>query len=224
MIERYINNSLTNVDNFFKDDRWLYRIKVNDYQLITIFWNLFLIIVPFFLCHLLIKYWQKTGYRKFLPKVTAFLIAALWLLFVPNAAYVMSEVRHLLDYCPPDSPFRVCEKNAWMPLFFFAYASIGWVTYVLLINQMKWLVKEVFGRWLAHIYVLAIIPLISLGFLIGLINRWNSWEIFVQPFKLYKNLLVYFSDPLYFTNWLIFTILLYALYFGGNWVFKDRFK
>jgi len=222
MIKRYINDSIYSVDNFFKEDRWLYKIKINDYQLVTIFWNLFLIIIPFVLGLLLYKFWERTGLRSFAHKAVALLIWFVWLLFIPNTAYVMSEIRHLINYCPVNSPFQVCEKNAWMILFFFCYSIIGWVSFVYLLNQMKKLLSEIMGNLISYLFIILIIPLIALGFLLGLINRWNSWEFFIYTEKFIDNTLVYFNDPSHFTNLLIFTIFLYILYFAGNFLFKRR--
>ncbi|KKR20425.1 MAG: hypothetical protein UT48_C0018G0018 [Parcubacteria group bacterium GW2011_GWE2_39_37] len=221
-IERYINSSKYSVDNFFQDDRWLYHLKINNYQVVTIIWNLFLIIVPFVICYLLIKYWQKNGFRTIGQKLMAFLLFFFWLLFIPNTAYIISEVRHLIDYCPRESKFQVCEQNAWMSLFFFTYSAIGWVTFVLLINQMKSLIKNVFGKIVANLFILVIIPVIALGFLIGLLNRWNSWELFIYPVALYKNLMLYFTVSGNLANLIIFSAFLYLLYYSGNYLFKNR--
>jgi uncharacterized membrane protein len=155
-------------------------------------------------------------------KIFVFILWFFWLLFIPNTAYVMSEVRHLINYCPTDSPFQVCEKNSWMILFFFTYSLIGWAAYVLLLNQMKRLVGYVFGNFVSIIYTLVSIPVISLGFLMGLIHRWNSWEIFIYPANFYNNLSIYWIDSQHFTNWLIFTTFLYILYIAGCFLFKER--
>lgn len=224
MISRYINKSIYSVDNFFVDDRWLFRLKVNNYQIVTIFWNIGLMLIPWLLASILYRLWRKTGFRSFAHKGLAGLIFFAWLLFIPNTAYVMSEVRHLIDYCPRDSAFQVCEENAWMSIFFFIYAAIGWVFYVFLLNQMKTLVALVCNRLVSHLFVVLLVPAIALGFLLGLLNRWNSWEFFIYPRDFFATIPVYWTDSIYFTNWLFFTIFLYVLYWGGTWLFKDRFN
>lgn len=222
MISRYINKSIYNVDTFFQDDRWLFRLKVNDYQIVTILWNIGLMLVPLAAAMFLQRLWRRTGFRRPAQKLLALLVFFLWLLFIPNTAYVMSEVRHLLDYCPRNSAFQVCEDNAWMSLFFFTYSVVGWVFYVYLLVQMQTLFRAVFNKLTSLIFILALIPLIALGFLLGLLNRWNSWEFFIYPGDFFTTIPAYWNEPLYFTNWLIFTIFLYVLYWGGQWLFKDR--
>lgn len=222
MLNRYINNSIFSVDNFFQGDQWLYGVKINDYQVVTIIWNLILIIVPFLIAIFLHRYWRKTSLSGVGRKIFAFILWFFWLLFIPNTAYVMSEVRHLLNYCPVSSPFQVCEKNSWMILFFFTYALIGWISYVLLLNQMKRLVGYIFGNIVSIIYTLLSIPIIALGFLMGLVHRWNSWEVFIYPGNFFNNLKIYWIDSQHFTNWLIFTTFLYILYIAGYFLFKER--
>lgn len=222
MIKRYLNDSIYSVDNFFKDDRWLYKIKINNYQLITIFWNLFLIFIPLIFALAIKRLWERTGLRTLWQKALALLFWFLWLLFIPNTAYVISEVRHLLDYCPIDSPFQVCEKNAWMVLFFFTYAIIGWISFVYLLNQMKDIIAQIFGSIASHLFTILIIPVIAMGFLMGLLHRWNSWEFFIYTSDFIKNTLSYFNDYMRFTNLLIFSIFLYILYYAGNYLFRKN--
>ncbi len=189
-------------------------------------WNLFLLLIPFFLCRNLIKLWRKSKFSKCYQKLFVVCLYFIWLLFVPNSAYIITDIRHLLNFCPLNK-YKICVENAWMIMFFFTYAVIGWVAFVYLVNQMKILVNEIWGKLAVKIYILSIMPIISLGVLLGLINRWNSWEVFIYPSKITKDALMYFTDPLYFKNWLIFTIFLYILYFMGDYLFlplKRRHK
>lgn len=224
MILRYINTSIYSVDNFFLDDRWLFRLKVNDYQAVTIIWNIALMAIPWLLAVYLFSLWRKTGFRRFSHKLLGGMVFAVWLLFIPNTAYVMSEVRHLMDYCPRNSSFQVCEENAWMSLFFFVYAVIGWVFYVYLLGQMQLLIKQIWNRAVSHFFIIFLVPVIALGFLLGLLNRWNSWEFFIYPRDFFATIPAYWQEPSYFKNWLLFTIFLYLLYWGGRKLFKERFN
>ncbi len=221
MINRYINNTNFNVDNFLNGDWWIYKLTINDYKVVVICWNLLLLFVPYFLCNLIIKYWHQNKFKKFYQKILALGLGFIWLLFIPNTAYIITDIRHLLNYCPLDSPHKVCPENVWMIIFFFFYASFGWVAYVYLVNQMKEFLAKAWGRKISLLYTWLVIPFISLGVLLGLINRWNSWEFFIYPINLFKNVSVYFTSLDYFINWLIFTIFLYILYWGGNLVMNN---
>ncbi len=193
---------------------------INNYEIIYIFWNLLLLIIPFLLCAYLIKYWSTTKYKKAYQKIVAVLLGLLWLLFIPNTAYVITDIRHLLGFCPL-SRTNVCLHNAWMIMFFFLYASLGWIAYVYLVKQMEWLIKEIWDKTIAFIYIWTIVPVISIGILLGLIYRWNSWDIFLTPLAVGSDALKFFTDLTHFKNWAIFTLALYLLYFVGEYLFCD---
>lgn len=210
------------LDYFCDQFAWVNILTIHDYPVLAIFWNILLLIIPFYCVIILFKYKKLTGFKKPLQKIFGFLLAFVWLMFIPNSAYIISDVRHLLDYCPTHSPLRVCSQNAWMIIFFFTYASVGWVSMVYLVNQMKKFICELINKKIANYYIFVIIPLISLGLLLGLVNRWNSWEIFIYPILLFNNIILYFTDFIYFRNWLVFTIFLYILYYAGNNIFKEK--
>lgn len=198
-------------------------LSINGYPIFTIFWNIFLLFIPFFLALYLEKNFKNSGFKKFFQKIIAIIVGFLWLLFIPNTAYIITDVRHLLNYCPM-SFYRVCPENAWMIMFFFVYAYIGWVAFVILLNQMRRLVGAIWNKTAGTIYIFIIIPFISIGALIGLIDRWNSWEFLICPLGIFRSIIIYFSDIIYFRNWLIFTIGLYILYFSGDFLLRSRFS
>ncbi len=211
---------LYNFDNFFQKDFWPDFFFVNTYSLPVVLWNLLLLFIPFWLCRGLIRYWQSTQLKKTRQKAAAFIIGFIWLLFIPNAAYIITDVRHLAGYCAVNSPAHVCPESVWMIIFFFTYAVIGWIALVVLLNQMRDFIKQAAGRRPALVFIIGVIPLVAAGVLLGLINRWNSWEIFLYPAAIVKSALIYVTDPVYFMNWLAFTAGFYVLYFLGNRLFK----
>lgn len=219
-MDRIIHDSLFNIDKIYYYSDWLDRLAVNRYQLLTVVWNLFLIFVPFALFWGLKKYWRRTGLKSFPQKITAVFLFLLWLLFFPNAAYVMSDVRHLMDYCPADSANRVCAANAWMIMFFFAYSAFGWLSFYYLLKLMAGLIGEMSRRLYANLFVVLIMPLTALGVLLGLLNRFNSLDALFYPKELISAAGAYFLNPVFFKDWLIFTVFLALLYWLGEAVFK----
>jgi len=210
------------VDNFFQKDWWFFNIRINDYQLMTVFWNLLLCLIPFLLCLLLIAYFDRNGFKRSYHKMIAGLIFFVWLLFVPNTAYVMTDVRHLLNYCPYQTAFKVCDNNLWVILFFFSYSVIGWVTFYYALLQMRNFVVRTSGEMVAKLFILIIIPILALGVMLGLVNRWNSWEVFIYPTDFLSNLFQYISLKKYYINWAIFSIYFYLLYGIGLLVFRKK--
>ncbi len=224
MTERFINKSFFNVDNFLYKD-FIFKLgEVNNYPVLWMGWNLGLLLIPFFLFKILEKLYQKQGFKNNLHRILGIILFFLWLIFIPNTAYIITEVRHLLNYCSPGASMNVCTRNAWMIMFFFIYSVLGWVSLVLLLNQMKNFIVKLKNKTWGAVFAVVLIPLISLGVLLGLINRFNSWEIFINPWKIVEISGVYMTDWYYFRNWLVFTLGFYFLYFVGNNLFKSKFK
>ncbi len=222
MVERFVNES---VFNYIFSREWANLIVVNQYPLLIIIWNLFLLLLPFIVVKLMSRYYL--GYRlgNKVWKISVLIAGMfLWIILIPNSAYIITGIRHLLGYCPLGSYQDVCVENAWMIIFFFIYAVSGWVFYVLLMNQMKRFLTKAFSKEAAEIFIYAIIPVIALGVLLGLINRFNSWGIFVKPLMIFDVMLTYLTNFIYFINWLVFTIGLYVLYIAGNILVKAKIK
>lgn len=216
----FINYANSNSDKFFQSDLWLYRVRVNDYQVITIAWNIMLIAVPFLLAFLLIRWWGLNRFARIYDKLGALLLFAFWLIFIPNTVYVISEVRHLVNYCPEINIFKVCEQSAWMILFFFTYGLIGWVSFYYLLEQMKQLVAAIWGARAGWVFLVLMIPASALGMLLGLLHRWNSWELFLYPKLLLATIWPYFTTGNGAANWFIFTVFLLIFYASGRLILR----
>jgi uncharacterized membrane protein len=211
-----ISDSILSLDNNIN-----FNMYINDYPVFMVFWNLFLVIIPFLLFFYLKDYKKKTKFKKKNQKYFSILVFLLWLIFVPNTAYIITDMRHISYYCPLGPYLKICVDSAWMIMFFFLYSIIGWISFVYLLREMKDFIGSIFNKFYSSIFIVLIIPLISLGVLLGLLNRWNSWDLFFYPLSIIKSSFLYFSDFYYFRNWLIFTISFYILYFVGAKIFKD---
>lgn len=213
-------NSLSRMEKLLYANQWPEYLFVNQYPVFGIFWNIFLLFIPFILYLFLFRFWQKNHFQKIGQKFIAFVAFCFWLLFIPNAAYIITDVRHISGYCDGISIYRVCPQNAWMIILFFIYGMIGWVAFVYLVRQMGGLIKIFKGNFWYYFFVILVIPLSSLGVLLGLINRWNSWELFMNPLGIFGSIALYFTDYIYFRNFLVFTLGLYLLYFLGEKIFR----
>ncbi|MDP2709061.1 MAG: DUF1361 domain-containing protein [bacterium] len=219
-MDRIIQDSIFSLDILYHSYPFLSGLAVNDLQFLTMVWNVFLVAVALAFYVLLKKYWRAGGTLNFFEKLTVIFLFVFWLLFFPNAAYIITDVRHLFNYCPPGSPYEVCADNAWMIIFFFSYSVLGWVSFYYLLKLMSELVSERFNKIKPYFFAALIIPLTSLGVLLGLLNRFNSWDALFSPAALFLTLKFYATDINYIINWLVFTGFLYLLYFAGDVIFK----
>jgi uncharacterized membrane protein len=131
-------------------------------------WNLFLAWLPLGFAWLALR-WRK---RPFAALAAAFL----WLLFFPNAPYLVTDLIHLRAYAP---------VPLWYDLILLLdYALLGLFLGFVSLRMMQELVHGRFGRVAGWFFVLAALGTGGLGVFIGRFLRWNSWDLFVRPLSL----------------------------------------
>lgn len=211
--------------SFTRSHYWPDFLFINQYPILAVFWNIFLIFAAYGTYLILFKiYNRKTKSKNSIAKIFFWPLFFLWFLFAPNSAYIITDMRHISGYCP-DTVLRICVENAWMIIFFFIYAVIGWVSFVFLVSRMRSLIEKIKNSGWGFVFEMTAIPLLALGIMLGLVDRWNSWDVFIFPKALFFDVLKYFTEVLSFRNWAIFTCGLYLLYFSGKYLFNfERYK
>lgn len=213
-MNRFINTSFASPELFLRHVP-LWDWQINGYPVIVIMWNVLLAALALWLTYYLTICLQdkktKTGRIVW--------VALAWLFMAPNTAYLMTDARHIIGYCPWYSYGNVCPENAWMTLFFFAFGALGWITFVWTIRPVVKAIRIRFGELESQLFLGVIFPLCGLGLLLGLVNRWNSWEIITNPLGILATASYYMADLTYLKNWLIITVLLAALYWAGARLF-----
>jgi uncharacterized membrane protein len=98
-----------------------------------------------------------------------------WLLFFPNAAYIVTDMVHLKtrDPIPRWFDWILITAYTWTGLF------LGYVSLTLLHLR----VRGAFGRMTGWGFVAAMLGLGSFGIYVGRFFRWNSWDVFTRPWK-----------------------------------------
>ena len=133
-------------------------------------WNLFLAWIPF-----IIAYFTYTVSinRKWIYVVIP-IAAFFWLIFFPNAPYILTDFQHLAG------AWR--DVPVWydvMLLIWFAFTGLllGMVSLFL----MQEIIRREFGRWAGWAFVALVTGLSSAGIYMGRFLRWNSWDILRNP-------------------------------------------
>jgi len=131
-------------------------------------WNLFLAWIPFGLSIVLYDR-HRAGARAFalLP------LGALWLLFLPNAPYIVTDFKHL-------------APNASVPLWFdvvviAAPAWTGMLLGFLSLYLVQAAVRRSAGRTAGWVAAVGALGLASFGVYLGRVLRWNSWDVLTDP-------------------------------------------
>lgn len=131
-------------------------------------WNLFLAIVPVFFSRLL----NKTN-KLNLKSIALF---AGWLLFFPNAPYLLTDVLH----------FR---QRAGIPLWYdlllvFSAAWAGLAACFISLLQAEAFITTLTGKKPSAIIIAVLLFTTSSGIYLGRFLRYNSWDVFVKPRQL----------------------------------------
>lgn len=133
---------------------------------------------------------------------TAF--AALWLLFLPNAPYVVTDLMH----------YRTSVAlPAWFdPLMFGAFAITGVALGTASLYLMHDLVTRAGGWAAGWTFALGSAGITGVGVYLGRVLRWNSWEAIVRPGEILVDCLSLLRHPwLHQGEWAL--IVAYALFF-----------
>lgn len=149
-------------------------------------WNLFLALVPLALAPRLAKGLLRRPRLPASERVGLYGLLLVWLVFLPNSVYMLTDVRHLLldGYWRAFSARAVVSYSALFELavwafLFLGYGGMGPLLYTLALRPVE-RAARLEGRT-ALVAALALAFLVSLGVYLGLIYRWNSWDLLHRP-------------------------------------------
>jgi len=135
-------------------------------------WNLFLAWMPLFFALTAVCLAHTRPQRRW----WFFSAAAAWLLFFPNAPYILTDLVHL----GPKAHGRYWTDLVLILLF----ALIGLVLGFLSLFLMQRLVARRYGWPAGWLFVGIVAGLSGFGIYAGRFLRWNSWDVVFSPFDL----------------------------------------
>lgn len=159
-------------------------------------WNLLLAWIPLALALVL-----HDAYRRGRSGVVLAVVGAVWLLFLPNAAYIVTDLIHLGSV--PGAP--LWYDGAMIAAFAGVGLLLGLCS-VLLVHAVALRVLGPLRGWLALVPVFA---LCSAGVLVGRFLRVNSWDVLVHPLRLVDRVGARLADP-WANPWAIAVLVAYA--------------
>jgi uncharacterized membrane protein len=153
-------------------------------QHLGLIWNLFLAWIPFMLAYLAHTIsWQRLAVYLVIP-----VVALLWLLFFPNAPYMLTDLQDLSR--------RSIGAPLWYDVIIVVWCS--WTAMLLGIVSlylMQDIVMRTFGRTVGWIFVFVISALSSFGIYLGRFVRLNSWDILNNPKETAQTILGLVVEP-----------------------------
>lgn len=169
----------------------------------AIAWNLLLAWIPFALA-LLVYDRARSGVLT--PTLAAG--GLLWLLFLPNAPYIVTDLKHVGSGGPVPVLYDV--------LLLSAAAWTGLLLGLTSLYLMHTVARRLVGAATAWALAVSALALSSFGIYLGRVQRWNSWDVFVRPGSLLEDIaggaLHPLSHPRPIAVTILFTSFLLATY------------
>ncbi|HTF06085.1 MAG TPA: DUF1361 domain-containing protein [Bacteroidia bacterium] len=143
-------------------------------------WNLFLAGLPLLFSRIIL-------YNDNITKGKILFLLPMWLLFFPNAPYILTDLFHLGN---------TKSMPKWFDLLMilsFAWAGL-YAGFKSLQDIQRMLVKFM-SEQRAMIVIALLLFTAAFGVYIGRFERWNSWDLLVHPFSVAGDVVEKFTDP-----------------------------
>jgi uncharacterized membrane protein len=169
---------------------------------VTMAWNIFLAWIPYILSQYFMDYRTKEKWKQL------FLFAT-WLVFFPNALYIVTDLVHLQD-----------DTNVpwWYDtMLVFCSSFLGIMLAFVSLSKTEVYLGTFFRRRTVAALVAGILFVASFGVYLGRFHRWNSWDVLNNPIALGLEIFSKIMNP--FDNYkawaitLLFTAVYSLLYF-----------
>ncbi|HWB39082.1 MAG TPA: DUF1361 domain-containing protein [Candidatus Saccharimonadales bacterium] len=167
-------------------------------------WNLFLAWLPLVFAVRLVVVLRRKAWTSW----EGILWSALWLLFLPNSFYMITDFIHLQDVLRVD----ILYDTLMFTSFIYTGVALGFSSlYMIQTELAKRLPKRTVRTWLA-----AVLLICSSAIYLGRDLRWNSWDVLTNPggllFDVSDRLIHPTSYPQMLLDVIGFFVLLSAMY------------
>ncbi len=157
-------------------------------------WNLVLAWVP-----LLFAQWLVNIQKANRTLVTQWILFFLWLLFFPNAPYILTDYFHLYqlrDVTPLWFDLVLITSFAWLGL------QLGFLS----LARVQAAVTKHYSARVGYAVVVVTTVLASFGIFVGRYLRWNSWDVVTNPWVLVTDFWNLVQSPFLWQNALGLTV------------------
>lgn len=174
----------------------IFRIVIfNKFSQVYLLWNIFLAFIPFLISSILLWSVNKNKLKNPL-----FIIGGiLWLLFIPNAPYIITDLIHIGEVraVPALYDSFLIFTSAWVGLLLGLYS----------IHHIEQILKKRYSQKVTYITLGVIMLFISFGIYLGRFLRFNSWDIFEKPLSFINGIGNIFSRSSNYKEALLYTLL-----------------
>ena len=167
------------------------RVETGRYLYTFLGWNLFLAWLPVLFSFLMDVAADQKTWRRSWKAVFILGTGVLWLLFYPNAAYLITDLIHpVAQYRKPPDISMKNDMMFWVHILsFFLAAVIGILLSYFSLYTVHRLVQRSYGKVTGWIFAICIMLLSSFGIYVGRFIRWNSWDMITHPLYLVREII-----------------------------------
>lgn len=172
---------------------------------IMLTWNLFLVWFPLGMV-LVLRDLRAAGFQS---RWLMGMALTTWLLFVPNAPYIITDLFHIK---------HIPEQLLWfdtMTLFLFALTGLLAGLYSnLLVHRM---LRPQIGSLLTWALLISFQFMTGFGIYLGRFGRWNSWNILTKPWLLLNGIAQTLQETMALKLTLSYGFVLTVMYVAFQW-------
>jgi len=166
-------------------------------------WNLFLAWIPYLIA-ISLPFFYKNNF----PKIIIAGLIVSWLLFFPNAPYILTDLLHL-------------RKRSGIPLWYdmMLFSSFAWTGLILgylSLLEVQSFLGQFFSKKIIHVLSVSSLLLCGFGIYLGRFQRWNSWDIVTNPTSLFVDIFNLITQPHVIGLTMVISIFLMLGYFTLN--------
>jgi uncharacterized membrane protein len=161
-------------------------------------WNLFLAWIPLILAQLS----SHAVKHNYLPLAYAIIFS--WLLFFPNAPYIITDLLHLKDYS---------QNILWFDsLLIFTFAITGLLIGLSSLSIVHESLELILGKVQSWSFIAGSLILLGFGIYLGRYCRLNSWDLFNEPIWFAGRVLNQFKNPMAFKLTFTYAFVILGFY------------
>lgn len=187
-------------------------------EISSVIWNTFLAAIPVAMAYSIQELVMLPGTRgRGLVKTLIVIAGLVWFAFLPNTCYLLTEWRHFLEvlgYTNIHTRWQVDSAAAFelmaQTIFYIFYSGIGILTFTLAIRPIARILKcKGAAMW---IWAIPFFLMMSVGVYLGLILRYNSWDLISRPGEVWMTIVEFRNKPVLLSFIMLFGGFLWLMY------------
>ena len=161
-------------------------------------WNIFLGFIPFFISSVFLYLHQKNR----LINIIFILGGIVWLLFLPNAPYLVTDIIHVRNngFVPPVYDAILLFSSGILGMLFFSYS----------VFDMEQILKNKIKEKYIRMIIFAVFFLTAFGVYLGRFLRFNSWDVLTNHISFASDVWSMFSRYSSYLEFIFYIVLFFS--------------